>query len=57
MNEVVNKFLLAGDKLMPETILRHFGFTYVACEPFTKSIGRIKNLKKQEILGIFIKTN
>ena len=28
MNEIVNKFLLAGDKFMPEVHLRHPGFTY-----------------------------
>ena len=36
MNGVVNKFLLAGDKLMPEMPLRQTGFTYIACGPFTK---------------------
>ena len=30
MNEIVNKFLLAGDKLMPEMHLRQLGFTYSA---------------------------
>ena len=36
MNEIVNKFLLAGDKLMPEMPLRQTGFTYIACGPFIK---------------------
>ena len=36
MNKIVNKFLLAGDKLMPELDLRKQGFTYSACGPFTK---------------------
>ena len=36
MNEIVNKFLLAGDKFMPEIHLRQPGFTYSACGPFTK---------------------
>ena len=35
MNGVVNKFLLAGDKFMPEMHL--LGFTYTACGPFTKN--------------------
>ena len=35
MNEIVNKFLLAGDKCMPEMHLKP-GFTYSACGPFTK---------------------
>ena len=37
MNEIVNKFLLAGDKFMPEMHLKHPGFTYGACGPFTKN--------------------
>ena len=57
MNETINKFLLAGDKLMPEMHLRQPGFTYSACGPFTKNKERIKNLKKQVIQDIFIKTN
>ena len=35
MNEIVNKFLLAGDKFMPEMRLKQLGFTYSACGPFT----------------------
>ena len=41
MNEIVNKFLLAGDKFMPEMHLKQPGFTYSACGPFTKNIERI----------------
>ena len=36
MNEIVNTFLVAGDKFMPEMYLTQPGFTYRACEPFTK---------------------
>ena len=36
MNEIVNKFLLAGDKFMPEMHSRQPGFTYGACGSFTK---------------------
>ena len=36
MNEIVNKFLLVGDKFMPEMHLKKPGFTYSACDPFTK---------------------
>ena len=58
MNQIVNKFLLAGDKCMPETHLKQPGFTYSACGPFTKKTKKeYKNLKKQEIHDIFIKTN
>ena len=37
MNKIVNKFLLAGDKFMPEMHLKQPGLTYSACEPFTKN--------------------
>ena len=36
MNEIVNKFLLAGDKFVPEMHLRQLGFTYSDCGTFTK---------------------
>ena len=36
MNQIINGFLLAGDKFMPEINLRQPGFTYSACGPFTK---------------------
>ena len=42
MNEIVNKFLLAGDKFMPGMHLKQLGFTYSACTPFTKDTERIK---------------
>ena len=42
MNEIINTFLLAGDKFMPEMHLRQPGFTYSACGPFTKNEERIK---------------
>ena len=42
MNEIINKFLLTGDKFMPEMHLRQPGFTYSACGPFTKNKERIK---------------
>ena len=37
MNEVVNKFLLAGDKFIPEMHLKQSGFTYSTCGPFAKN--------------------
>ena len=42
MNEIVNKFLLAGDKFMPEMHLKQPGFTYSACGPFPKNKERIE---------------
>ena len=55
MNEIVNTFLLAGDKLMPEIHLKQPGFTYSACGPFTKNKKEFKNLSRQEIQILFIK--
>ena len=57
MKKIVNKFLLAGDKFMPEMHSKQPGFTYSACEPFTKNEERIQKLKKQEIQVIFTKMN
>ena len=57
MNEIVNKFLLAGGICMPEMHLRQTGFTYSVRETFTKIKERIKKIKKQEIHDIFVKTN
>ena len=37
INEIVNKFSLAGDKRMPEMHLKQPGFTYSTCGPFTKN--------------------
>ena len=42
MNEIINKFLLVGDKFMPEMHLKQPGFTYSACVPFTKNKERIE---------------
>ena len=46
MNEVFNKFLLAGDTFMPEIHLKQPGFTYIACEPFTKNKERIQKFRQ-----------
>ena len=46
MNEKVNKFLLVGDKFMPEMHLRQPGFTYSAYGPFTKNKERIQKFKE-----------
>ena len=46
MNDIINKFLLAGDKFTPEMHLRRLGFTYSACGPFTKNNERIKRFKQ-----------
>ena len=41
VNEIVKKFLLAGDRFMLEMHLQQPGFTYSACGPFTKNNERI----------------
>ena len=46
MNNVINKFLLAGDKFMPETHLRQPQFVYSACGPFPRHKERIKKFKQ-----------
>ena len=46
MNEIVNRFLLAGNKFMPEMHLRQPGFTYSACGSFTKNNERIQKFKE-----------
>ena len=46
MNNVINKFLLAGDKFMPEMHLRQPRFVSSACGPFTRHEERIKEFKR-----------
>ena len=46
MDKIVNKFLLAGDKFVPEMNLKQPGFTYSACGPFTKNKERIQKIKE-----------
>ena len=53
MNNIINKFLLAGDKFMPEMHLRQPRFVYRACGPFTRH-KELKNLNKLVIHVIFI---
>ena len=46
MNNIINKFLLAGDKFMPKMFLRQPQFIYSACGPFTRHKERIKKCKQ-----------
>ena len=39
----MNKFLLVGDRFMPEMHLKQADFAYSACGPFTKNKERIEN--------------
>ena len=46
MNNVINKFLLASDKFVPEMHSRQPRFVYSACGPFTRHKERIKKFKQ-----------
>ena len=47
MNETVNRFLLEGDKLMPEMHLKQPGFTYTARGLFTENKERIQKFMER----------
>ena len=46
MNEIVYKFLLAGDKFMTEMHSKQLGLTYSACGLFTKNKERTQKFKE-----------
>ena len=46
MNDIINQFLLVGEKFMPEMHLRQPGFTYNAYGPFTKNKERTQKFKQ-----------
>ena len=48
MNNIINKFLLAGDKFMPEMHLRQPQFIYSACQKF-KETGDTNYIYKNEL--------
>ena len=48
MNNVINKFLLVGDKFMPEMHLRQPRFVYSAGGPFTRHKEKIKEFKRTD---------
>ena len=53
MNEIVNTFLLAGDKFIPQMHLKQPGFTYSVHLPKTKK--ELKSLCKLEMQILVIK--
>ena len=59
MNEIVNKFLLAGDKIMSEMqeMKDSQDLHIVLIDHLQKTKKEYKSLKKQEIHDIFIKTS
>ena len=58
MNEIISKFLLNGDKFMPEWHLKQLGFTYSACGYLLNIVKEFKKdlllLMKQHILIVKI---
>ena len=48
MNEIVNMFLSAGDKFMPEMHLKQPRFTYSAYGSFTKNKEKIQKFKETQ---------
>ena len=46
MNNIIHKYLLAGDKFMLEMHLKQPGFTYSACGPFIKNKEKIEKFMK-----------
>ena len=57
MNNIINKFLLAGDTFMPEMHLRQPRLVYSVCGPFTRHKERIKEFNVQVRRIIFIEMN
>ena len=57
MNNIINTFILAGDKFMPEMHLRQPQLVYSACGPFTRHKERIKDLNVQVTRVFYIEMN
>ena len=55
INEIVNKFLLVGDKFMAEMHLKQPGFIYSACGPFIKNKERIAKFIQTGNTNVFVK--
>ena len=57
MNEIVNMFLLAGDKFMTGMHLRQPEFTDSACGPFTRNKQRIQKFMQTGDTNCIYKNN
>ena len=57
MNNIINKFLLVGDRFMSEMHLRQPQFIYSACGPFTRQKKKQKNLNIQVIRVYYTEMN
>ena len=55
MNNIINKFLLAEDKVMPEMHLRQPGLLIVLLDHLLRMKKECKSLNKPEIQDIFTK--
>ena len=55
MNEIVNQFLLADNKFMPEMHLKQPGYTYSTNGPFTKNKERIEKFMQTENIDFVYK--
>ena len=54
-NSIINKFLLAGDKFMPELHLRDpIVVAYSACGSFTKHTQRIQDFFKYRQVKLYL---
>ena len=53
MNEIRN-ILLAGGKFVLEMHLKQPGFTYSACDPFTKNKERMKKKERNRRIKIYL---
>ena len=54
MYQVVNKFLIVGDKFMSDLHLKQPRFIYSACDLFTRNKERTEQLFRQEIQILFM---
>ena len=50
MNNIINKFLLTGDKFMLELHLKQPGLSYSTCGPFTRHDKRIQKFREIDSL-------
>ena len=57
MNDIVNKFLLAGDKFILKCISDNQGLLIVLVDHLLRIKKESKNLKKKEIHDIFTEMN
>ena len=57
MNEIVNRFLLVGDKFLPEMLLNNLVLLTVLVVHLPKTNKELKSLCKLETQILFIKMN